>query len=67
MFIKIFIFQINSLQIDFLSHDDIKDVVIPQTVLQEVKHRSLPVYKRLRDLIELPEKRFYVFTNEHHR
>lgn len=53
-------------QIDLLCHESIRDVVVPQTVLQEVRHRSLPVYKRLRDIIDLPQKKFYVFTNEHH-
>uniref|UniRef100_A0A2P2HYD4 Protein DIS3 homolog n=1 Tax=Hirondellea gigas TaxID=1518452 RepID=A0A2P2HYD4_9CRUS len=53
-------------QIDFLCHESIHDVVVPQTVLHEVRHRSLPVYKRLRDIIDLKLKRFYVFTNEHH-
>ncbi|KAF2356115.1 PIN domain [Trinorchestia longiramus] len=53
-------------QIDFLSHDSVCNVVVPQTVLQEVRHRSLPIYKRLRDVIDLPSKNFYVFSNEHH-
>ncbi|KAK4310588.1 hypothetical protein Pmani_017844 [Petrolisthes manimaculis] len=53
-------------QIDVLCDDSITDVIIPQTVIQEVKHRSLPIYKRLRDLIESSTKRFYVFSNEHH-
>ncbi|KAA0201851.1 hypothetical protein HAZT_HAZT003167 [Hyalella azteca] len=53
-------------QIDFLSHESIRNIVIPQTVLHEVRHRSLPVYKRLRDVIDLPSKNFYVFSNEHH-
>ncbi|XP_068223544.1 exosome complex exonuclease RRP44-like [Palaemon carinicauda] len=53
-------------QIDVLSHDSITNVIILQTVITEVKHRSLPVYKRLRDLIDTSSKKFYVFTNEHH-
>ncbi|KAK3871019.1 hypothetical protein Pcinc_023815 [Petrolisthes cinctipes] len=53
-------------QIDVLCDDSITDIIIPQTVIQEVKHRSLPIYKRLRDLIESSAKRFYVFSNEHH-
>ncbi|XP_037798557.1 exosome complex exonuclease RRP44-like, partial [Penaeus monodon] len=53
-------------QIDVLCHDDIKNVIIPQTVLQEVRHRSLPVYKKLRDLIEESSKKLFVFSNEHH-
>ncbi|XP_051284504.1 exosome complex exonuclease RRP44 isoform X2 [Dicentrarchus labrax] len=43
------------------------NVVLHQTVLQEVRHRSAPVYKRLKDIIHEKEKHFYTFTNEHHR
>ncbi|MCL4130362.1 UNVERIFIED_CONTAM: hypothetical protein GTU68_040344, partial [Idotea baltica] len=53
-------------QIDLLSQDAITNVIIPQTVMHEVKHHSLAIYKRLRDLIETSAKHFYVFTNEHH-
>ncbi|KAK7024218.1 exosome catalytic subunit dis3 [Halocaridina rubra] len=53
-------------QADVLAHDSITNIVIPQTVIQEVRHRSLPIYKRLRDLIDTSSKKFYVFTNEHH-
>uniref|UniRef100_A0A8C0FBB0 Protein DIS3 homolog n=1 Tax=Bubo bubo TaxID=30461 RepID=A0A8C0FBB0_BUBBB len=45
----------------------IKNVIVLQTVLQEVRNRSAPVYKRIRDVIQNPEKHFYSFTNEHHR
>lgn len=45
----------------------IRNVVILQTVLQEVRHRSAPVYKRVKDMIHDKEKHFYTFTNEHHR
>lgn len=55
------------MQIDLLSQDAIENVIIPQTVIQEVKHHSLAIYKRLRDLIDTTSKHFYVFTNEHHR
>ncbi|NWV59797.1 RRP44 exonuclease, partial [Malurus elegans] len=54
-------------QIDILEHPVIKNVIVLQTVLQEVRHRSAPVYKRIRDVIQNPEKHFYSFTNEHHR
>ncbi|MPC15533.1 Exosome complex exonuclease RRP44 [Portunus trituberculatus] len=53
-------------QIDVLCDDSITNVIVPQTVVGEVRHRSLPIYKRLRDLIETSSKKFYVFTNEHH-
>lgn len=45
----------------------IRNVIILQTVLQEVRHRSAPVYKRLKDMIQAKEKLVYTFTNEHHR
>lgn len=42
-------------------------MVLLSTVLEEVKHRSMHLYKRLRELVNKAEKHFYVFTNEHHR
>ncbi|XP_034754095.1 exosome complex exonuclease RRP44 [Etheostoma cragini] len=54
-------------QIDVLEDPVIRNVIILQTVLQEVRHRSAPVYKRLKDIIHETEKHFYAFTNEHHR
>ena len=55
------------LQIDLLEASVIQNAIVMQTVLQEVRHRSAPVYKRLKDIIAVPTKRFYTFTNEHHR
>lgn len=55
------------LQIDVLEDPVIRNVIILQTVLQEVRHRSAPIYKRLKDMIHDKEKHFYTFTNEHHR
>ncbi|XP_014350359.1 exosome complex exonuclease RRP44 [Latimeria chalumnae] len=54
-------------QIDILEDPVIRNVIILQTVLQEVRNRSAPVYKRIKDVINNPEKLFYTFTNEHHR
>lgn len=54
-------------QIDVLEEDTIKDVIILQTVLDEVRHRSAAIYKRLRDILRNPGRRFYTFVNEHHR
>ncbi|XP_065176538.1 exosome complex exonuclease RRP44-like [Sycon ciliatum] len=54
-------------QIDFLEDDSIHNVIITQTVVEEVRHRNAAAYKRLRDLIGKPDKHFYVFSNEHHR
>lgn len=55
------------LQVDVLEDPVIRNVIILQTVLQEVRHRSAPVYKRVKDMIHDKEKHFYTFTNEHHR
>jgi len=40
------------------------DVVVLQTVLEELRNRSLPLYNRLRELTSSQDKRFYVFHNE---
>ncbi|SPN96910.1 probable mitotic control protein dis3+ [Cephalotrichum gorgonifer] len=40
------------------------DVIILQTVLEELRNRSLPLYNRLVNLTQSDEKRFYVFFNE---
>lgn len=40
------------------------DVIVLQTVLEEVKNRSLPLYHRLVSLSRNEDKRFYIFFNE---
>ncbi|ODQ78699.1 hypothetical protein BABINDRAFT_64373 [Babjeviella inositovora NRRL Y-12698] len=40
------------------------DVLVPQTVLEEVRNRSVPIYTRLRALCKSDDKRFVVFHNE---
>src|SRR5271163_2443401 len=40
------------------------DVIILQTVLEELRNRSLPLYNRLIALTKSEEKRFYLFFNE---
>lgn len=40
------------------------DVIVLQTVLEELKNQSLPLYNRLLALIKTDEKRFYLFFNE---
>ncbi|KAK3819830.1 MAG: hypothetical protein J3Q66DRAFT_311579 [Benniella sp.] len=54
-------------QIDVMEKPQITNVIVLQTVLEEVRHLSLPIHKRVRDMINNKEKRFYVFSNEHHR
>ena len=41
-----------------------QDVVILQTVLEELRNRSLPLYHRLLGLVKSEDKHFYVFFNE---
>lgn len=40
------------------------DVIVLQTVLDELRNRSLPLYNRLRSLTSSQDKRFYVFHND---
>uniref|UniRef100_T1JCD6 Protein DIS3 homolog n=1 Tax=Strigamia maritima TaxID=126957 RepID=T1JCD6_STRMM len=54
-------------QIDVLEDPSIRNVIILQTVLAEVRHKNLPVYKRLRDLMRNEERKFHLFINEHHK
>ncbi|KAL8712281.1 MAG: hypothetical protein Q9220_003432 [cf. Caloplaca sp. 1 TL-2023] len=43
------------------------DVIILQTVLEELRNRSLPLYNRLIGLTKSEDKHFYVFFNEFRR
>jgi len=54
-------------QIDLLESEGLSNVIVLHTVLQEVRHRSSPIYKRLKDIISNPKKKFYVFVNEHRK
>jgi len=53
--------------IDMLESEGINNVIILHTVLDEVRHRSSPIYKRLKDIIANPARHFYVFVNEHRK
>ncbi|XP_014254617.1 exosome complex exonuclease RRP44 [Cimex lectularius] len=52
-------------QIDALEDPYLTNIVILQTVLEEVKHRSATVYKRLKEIIGDKSRKIYVFVNEH--
>ncbi|KAI0791122.1 RNB-domain-containing protein [Abortiporus biennis] len=39
-------------------------IILLQTVLEEVRHRSFPLYKRLGALVKADDKRIWVFYNE---
>ncbi|GAA5803489.1 hypothetical protein EDC94DRAFT_565135 [Helicostylum pulchrum] len=54
-------------QLDIMEHPAIKDVIVLQTVREEVRHLSLPVYNRLNAILADKTKRFYLFANEHQR
>ncbi|CAF0730016.1 unnamed protein product [Didymodactylos carnosus] len=47
-------------QIDLLEDPLFTNVILPQIVLNE----SLAIYKRIRTLISVPERKFFVFINE---
>lgn len=53
--------------LDVLESKAFANVVVLQTVLDEVRNRSPITHQRIRALISRPEKRFFVFSNEHHR
>ena len=48
----------------FEAENTVQDVIVLQTVLEEVKNRSLPLYHRLVALTKNEDKRFYVFFND---
>ncbi|KAL9693559.1 hypothetical protein quinque_012844 [Culex quinquefasciatus] len=54
-------------QIDFLESEAIRNVIVLSTVLDEVRHRSPVIFKRLRKILADPGRKFFTFVNEHHR
>ncbi|ETI28746.1 hypothetical protein G647_01197 [Cladophialophora carrionii CBS 160.54] len=48
----------------FEESNHFRDTIILQTVLEELKNRSLPLYNRLMSLTQSEDKRFYLFFNE---
>ncbi|KAI9020043.1 hypothetical protein CLU79DRAFT_756874 [Phycomyces nitens] len=54
-------------QLDVMEHPSIKNVIVLQTVKEELRHLSLPVYNRVNSILADKNKRFYMFANEHHR
>lgn len=54
-------------QIDVLEEDALKNVIILQTVLEEVKHQNTAIYQRLLEIIGNKKRKFYSFVNEHHK
>jgi exosome complex exonuclease DIS3/RRP44 len=54
-------------QIDLLENPKIQNVILLQTVLEDIKNHSFSFYQRLRDIVDTPSKNFFVFANEFHR
>lgn len=54
-------------QIDILEDDALKNVIILQTVLEEVKHQNTATFQRLLEIIGNKRRKFYSFVNEHHK
>ena len=54
-------------QMDIIEHFAIKNVVVLQTVLEELRGHAISLYERLRKIIANGEKKFFVFSNEHHK
>nr|AID55111.1 exosome complex exonuclease RRP44 [Cocos nucifera] len=54
-------------QIDLLENPAIDDVVVLSVVLEEVRNKNLAVYNRVKALCTNSLRKFFVFSNEHHR
>ncbi|KAJ1999077.1 exosome catalytic subunit dis3, partial [Coemansia sp. S85] len=54
-------------QIDILERPIINNVVVLSTVLDELRGLSMVVYNRVRAIVRDHERRWFVFSNEHHR
>lgn len=53
-------------QMDVLESAVFTDVIVLQTVANEVRNRSMPLYNRLRTLLADPDRRFWLFYNDFH-
>lgn len=53
--------------LDIFESPTVTDVILLQTVLEELKHRNMALYSRVRGLSLVETKRFHVLANEHHR
>ena len=50
-----------------LENPAIDDVVVLSVVLEEVRNKNLAVYNRVKALCTNSLRKFFVFSNEHHR
>lgn len=51
----------------FESNEFMFPIILLQTVMEEVRHRSLPLYNRLKALVKSEDKQVWVFYNEFRR
>lgn len=54
-------------QIDVLEEDALTNVIILQTVLEEVKHQNQAMFQRVLEIMGNKKRKFYSFVNEHHQ
>ena len=54
-------------QMDVLESPVFTNVIIMQTVANEVRNHSMPLYNRLRTLLMDPDRRFWLFYNDFHQ
>ena len=54
-------------QMDVIEDPIFKNIILCQTVLQEVKKRSISFYQRVTQLLNTPDRRFFCFVNEFHQ
>lgn len=52
---------------DVLKDDAFTNLIVLQTVLQELRHRHAPGYNTIREILANKDRQFFVFTNEHHK
>lgn len=52
---------------DVIEDPSFKNLILCQTVLQEVKQRSTSCYQRITQLLNTPDRKVFCFVNEFHR
>jgi exosome complex exonuclease DIS3/RRP44 len=52
--------------LDLLETSSFSGIILLQTVLDELRNRSLPLYNRLRTLTKQEQKGVYIFHNDFH-
>lgn len=52
---------------DVIEDPAFRNIILCQTVLQEIKQRSISCYQRITQLLNSPDRRVFCFVNEFHR